>query len=107
MATRDNAQDEKSLDPKTEPWTKVVRVYYRDELILDIANREPNHPLVAVFRPVFTKNRDELKKEAAKYYNQIAESNLPADMRSKLEQIGLRECDNRGIKAIQPLKIRG
>ena len=83
--------------------------FYLDELIEDIANRTPDHPLVAVFRPVLTKNRGELEKEASKYYNQIAESDLPADVRSKLTDVFVNWIEQRfsekGKKEIEEMLI--
>jgi predicted transposase YdaD len=61
----------KDLDPATQPWTRVVSVYYLDQLLEQLAIRSPEHPLVAVFQPLIEKNREMLERNAARYYNQI------------------------------------
>ena len=43
----------RELDPNTEPWTKVVESYCLDELLEKLALHAPEHPLVAVFQPLF------------------------------------------------------
>jgi len=61
----------RELDKKTEPWTKIVSVYYLDEMLEQLETQSPGHPLVAVFQPLVEKNRDLLESQAAQYYNQI------------------------------------
>jgi predicted transposase YdaD len=64
----------RELDPHTEPWRKVVSVYYLDEQLDQLMLRNPNHPLIAVFQPVVEKNRELLERNAAMYYTQIKSS---------------------------------
>ena len=64
----------RELDPRTDPWVKIVSVYYLDDLIEQLSERSPNHPLVAVFQPLVESNRDILESNAAQYYNQIVSS---------------------------------
>lgn len=61
----------RELDKKTEPWTKIVSIYYLDEMLEQLETQSPGHPLVAVFQPLVEKNRDLLESQAAQYYNQI------------------------------------
>ena len=99
----------KSLDPRTEPWTKIVRAYYLDSLIRKLAQREPQHPLVAVFRPVLTEDKDELEKHAASHYNQIVASDLPQTIQRILTGVFISWIEQRfsdkGKKEIEEMMI--
>ena len=39
-----------NLDPKTAPWTQVVRSYVLPEVLRDWERKQPKHPMVAVFK---------------------------------------------------------
>ena len=80
---------EERLDPRTEPWTKVVDAFYLDQTLAELAMREPAHPLVAVFRPVMQVDTKTLGKNAAVYYNQIRVSKLPRPTVDKLLDVFL------------------
>jgi predicted transposase YdaD len=48
----------RGLDPKTDPWhyltksrKKLFRVVYLDEYIRQLEKHQPDHPMVAVFKP--------------------------------------------------------
>ncbi|HQZ67924.1 MAG TPA: DUF2887 domain-containing protein, partial [Planctomycetaceae bacterium] len=67
---------DEDLDPKTEPWHRVIRVFSLVSQLSELRERFPNHPLVSVFRPL-TESRDKiLEAEAADCYNQIVSSGL-------------------------------
>ncbi len=69
---------EESLDPKVQPWHSIIEVFYLAEILEELSQQQPEHPLVAVFRPVLQDDSEILGKQAAKYYNQIKCSNLPS-----------------------------
>ena len=77
----------RELDPNTEPWTKVVESYCLDELLEKLALHAPEHPLVAVFQPLFQADRTILEREAARYYNQITEGAADDRQRARLHQV--------------------
>ncbi len=77
------------LDPKTLPWTKVVRSVFLDEMLTELEEEDVSHPLVAVFKPVFEANKTELEKHAAKYYRQIEASPLEPIQRDALLDVFL------------------
>lgn len=56
----------RNLDPRTEPWTKVVACYYLDELLEKLAAHAPEHPLVAVFRPLMQTDPTIPEREAGR-----------------------------------------
>jgi hypothetical protein len=39
-------------DPQTEPCNRVVRTFNLPDLLTDLAQRSPNHPLLALFQPI-------------------------------------------------------
>jgi len=65
------------LDPKIAPWDQVGHSFYLDEILAELATRQPDHPLVAVFQPVIQLDDKTLEDSAATCYNQIKTSNLP------------------------------
>ena len=78
---------DKSLDPQTAPWTKVVRSIYLDEMLSDLESENALHPLVAVFKPVFENSESELEKRAAEYYRSIKSSPLDSTQRDALLEV--------------------
>lgn len=60
-----------SLDEKTEPWCKVVDVIYLDDAIKKLAESNPNHFLVALFRPLLEPDEKVVEKFAAQDYVQL------------------------------------
>ena len=85
---------DKKVDPRSEPWSSLfgmnnsaLQVFYLDELLKSLKERNPEHPLLVVFQPYLQKDKTKLKKEAGHYYNQIQESNLTAAMKEKLSEI--------------------
>ena len=46
---------------------------------------EPDHPMVAVFKPLFEKNIDTLKTNSKKWYQQISKSRLPKLAKKNLQ----------------------
>jgi predicted transposase YdaD len=60
---------DESLDPKTEPWTKVVEARYLVPMIAELEQRSPSHPLVSLFQPLIELDDEKLKQKAASCYN--------------------------------------
>lgn len=58
-----------SLDPETEPWCRVVRVYSVLDQLQQLQRHHPEHPLVAVFRPLVESSNENLAADAAGCYN--------------------------------------
>lgn len=60
---------DESLDPRTEPWTRIVRSISLRESISQVQRAYPHHPLVAVFSPLLIESEEVLEGEAAPCYN--------------------------------------
>ncbi len=68
-----------SLDPKTEPWNSVVETYVLRDCIVSLEQRNPTHPLVALFKPLLEPDEAVLERKALDYYRSI--KNSPAEVR--------------------------
>ncbi len=86
---------DESLDPKTEPWTKVVRSISLRESISQVQATDPHHPLVAVFSPLLIENDEVLEREAAPCYNWIQSSDLPESVRRTLAEVFINWLEQR------------
>ena len=77
---------EASLDPATEPWKSsgLIRIVYIKEELQEMERQTPDHPLVAVFKPIFEPSQDSLEKEAARHYRQLKQSALSPERRKAL-----------------------
>jgi hypothetical protein len=71
----------KGLDPKTNPWhyltksrEKLFQIVYLDEYIHRLEKKQPNHPLVIVFKPLLEKDQDTLRLNSSKWYQKIKQS---------------------------------
>jgi predicted transposase YdaD len=99
----------RSLDPGTQPWTKVVASYYLDELLEQLSQHAPEHPLVAVFQPLMQTDRTILEREAGRYYNQITEGVADERQRTRLHDVFvdwlLQRFSDRGMKGIEQMLI--
>ena len=51
------------LDPRTEPWTAVVRSFVLPKLLEALEQEQPGHPLVAVFKPLFIESDEVVERE--------------------------------------------
>ena len=78
---------DKTCDPKTEPWNDWVHVIYLDQVLGELEKSDPNHPVVAVFKPVFEEDTDRLVKTARKHYRRIARCNLPKPKKETLAHV--------------------
>jgi predicted transposase YdaD len=99
----------RDLDPRTDPWIKVVACYYLDELLEKLAEHAPEHPLVAVFQPLMQIDRTILEREAGRYYNQITEGVADDRQRTRLHEVFvdwlLQRFSERGMKGIEQMLI--
>ncbi|HBJ35057.1 MAG TPA: hypothetical protein DDZ51_09945 [Planctomycetaceae bacterium] len=99
----------RSLDSRTEPWTKVVASYYLDELLEQLSQHAPEHPLVAVFQPLMQTDRTILERDVARYYNQITEGVADERQRTRLHDVFvdwlLQRFSDRGMKGIEQMLI--
>ena len=85
---------DKTIDPVSEPWSSLfiknnpaLQVFYFDELLKSLKEKEPGHPLLAVFQPYLQKDKAILEKEAADYYNQIQRCSISEDMKKSLSAV--------------------
>ncbi|MCP4752864.1 MAG: DUF2887 domain-containing protein, partial [Proteobacteria bacterium] len=85
---------DRSLDPKTTPWARMVTakppffwVFYLEELLKELAEKNPEHPLLAVFQPFIQKDDQQLKKDVPKHYARIEKSDYSEEIKGKLIDI--------------------
>ena len=72
------------LDPLTEPWRQIIHSYTLREMLDSLAQRSPEHPLLAVFQPILLSNEQTLEAHAVEYYHQIRTSDLAEDIKQTL-----------------------
>ena len=78
---------EAKLDPQTPPWASYVRsVVLLDEL-RRLAERDPDHPLVAVFQPLLAKHASALEQTAGGYFRRLKRSKLKKGVKEALEEV--------------------
>jgi len=99
----------RDLDPRTDPWARVVSAYYLDELLAELAQTSPDHPLVALFQPLVEKNTDLLRQNAGKYYTQIESFPAVDSSKNKLKDVFLdwlmQRFTNLGKKEIEQMLL--
>jgi len=85
---------DKTIDSVSEPWSSLfiknspaLQVFYFDELLKSLKEKEAGHPLVAVFQPYLQKDQLILEKEAVDYYNQIQRCSISEDMKKSLSAV--------------------
>ena len=84
----------RNIDQPTEPWSSICKiegsgfqVFYLDELLEKLTARSPEHPLLALFAPLFEKDGEALAKKAALYYHQIRNAKLKPQQCGSLEAV--------------------
>ena len=82
---------EASLDPATEPWKSsgLIRCVYLKEGLQAIEREVPDHPLVAVFKPVFEPSNEALEREAKIHYRHLSNNDLETSQRDTLCRVFL------------------
>jgi len=97
------------LDPRTEPWCRVVRAFSLIDLLESLERRDPIHPLVAVFRPLVIDDQETLQNEAGRYYNLIKTSQTADSIKHVLLEVFLnwltQRFSDRGKKEIENMLI--
>ena len=76
-----------NFDPRTVPWTQVVRSYVLPEVLGQWERKHPKHPLVAVFQPLLAESEEVLQQQAAGYFRAIKDSSLRATCKGTLEEV--------------------
>ncbi len=77
----------RTLDPRTQPWDRIIHPVYLDEALRSLQATAPLHPLVAVFAPVFIETVQELETNAKHYYHALGEAPVPDDVRHTLLRV--------------------
>ena len=82
----------KGLDPKTNPWhslskskEKFLRIVFLDEYLKKLEQRQPDHVMVAAFKPLLEKDLNALKNNAHKFYQKINKSRLPKSAKENIQ----------------------
>jgi predicted transposase YdaD len=83
-------------DPRTEPWNRVIDSFSLDQMLDDLERREPDHPLVAVFKPILISDDDTLGRTAVEYFRTLRDSDkLDERMRSTLLDVFVNWLEQR------------
>ena len=59
------------LDPRTSPWTQVVQSVVLQDVLNDLRQRQPQHPLANVLEPLLEHDDDTLETVAAHHYRAL------------------------------------
>ena len=100
---------EAGLDPRTKPWTSLVRSIVLIDELRHLAERLPEHPLVAVFQPLLAERETDLEHTAGGFYRTIKNSKLKKGIREALEEVFvswlLQRLPNRSKQEIEKMLI--
>ena len=80
---------ESRLDPRTKPWTSLVRSIVLPDELRRLAERSPGHPLVAAFQPLLAESEFELEQKAGGFFHTIKTSKLNRGVKEALEEVFL------------------
>ena len=80
---------ERRLDPRTKPWSELVRSIVLPDELRRLAERSPNHPLVAAFQPLLAESEAELEQNAGGFFRRIKTSKLKREVKEALEEVFL------------------
>jgi hypothetical protein len=78
---------DRRLDPRTKPWTSLVRAIVLPDELRRLAERNPDHPLVATFQPLLAENEAELERNARGFLHTIKTSKLKTGVKEALEEV--------------------
>jgi len=78
---------DRSLDPQRRPWNAIIEAVYLVEVLKELEESQPNHPLVAVFQPLLIDDQEILEQRAAVCYNCIRSSPLPDPIATSLVDV--------------------
>jgi hypothetical protein len=76
-----------NVDPQTKPWTRIVRSFSFDSVLAELEQRQPEHPLVAVFKPMVVEDNAALAESAVQYYRTIKLSKLDDRVKGALLEV--------------------
>ena len=76
------------FDPQTAPWNQIIRAVHLGPALEQLESEQPDHPLVAVFKPVLQGDEQTLREQAVEHYRTI-KNNEQLDDRAKelLEEV--------------------
>ncbi len=93
-------------DPKTKPWVHFartckcsLRVVYLEGVVRRLAEKEPDHPIVALFEPLLQPKKKRLKQKAVKCYLTIQKADLPEEISDVFQQVFISWMMQRFTKA--------
>ncbi len=75
------------FDPQTKPWTRIVRSIVLPDEVRRLAERSPEHPLVAVFQPLLIEREADLEQKAGGFFRTIKHSKLKKGVKEALEEV--------------------
>jgi hypothetical protein len=78
---------EPRFDPRTKPWTSLVRSILLTDELRRLAARIPTHPLVAAFQPLLAESESELEQKAGGFFPIIKTSRLNQGVKEALEEV--------------------
>ncbi len=97
------------LEPQNSVWKPVVQTFVLRDAVQELATREPQHPLAAVFQPMFESQVLILQTQAVVYYRAIKTSNLDPQTRMILLDVFLNLLEQRlphlGYKELQIMML--
>jgi hypothetical protein len=98
-----------AMDPRTEPWTRVVHRYVLREVLESLEAAQPDHPLVAAFQPLLAGDDQELAVQAVGYYRTIKRAKLAHRARNALLEVFVSWLEQRfkslGKKEIEAMLL--
>ena len=80
---------EPRFDPRTKPWTSLVRSIVLPDELRRLAERSPGHPLVAAFQPLLAESESDLEQKAGGFFHIIKTSKLNRGVKEALEEVFL------------------
>ncbi len=100
---------ESRFDPDSDPWRELVQVIYLDEALEPLSRDQPDHPMVAVFAPLFARSEEVLETEAAECYNRIDNPELDRTSVAGLQEVFvswlMQRLPYKGAKEIEEMLL--
>ena len=100
---------ESRFDPDSDPWREFVQVIYLDEALEQLSRDQPEHPMVAVFAPLFASSEEVLETEAAECYNRIDSPELDRASVAGLQEVFvswlMQRLPYKGAKEIEEMLL--
>ena len=98
---------DRRMEPVDHPDRTRVTVIYLDEALENLRARNPEHPALAAFAPLLTRDSSEVVSKCSVWYNKIQSSNaLDPKQRARYEQVFFSWAMQRlGLKDLQDLDM--